>query len=137
MRMLEAQRQLFEDTKAILKNAGLRNGLVSDKKSGVPFYPARKANATKITVDTFVTYDCYYVAEAGVADKEPHSQIISASIDVFTKLDRTSKSIMDLLQKIEDAAFALNYKLEMKTTDSFDKNNEIEHLSYDITKRLS
>lgn len=133
MRMVEAERQLYADVRQILQEAGLKNGLGADK-DGILFYPARKKKVA--SEDTFVTYEAYYVTEAGSADGEPHSQIGSVAIDIFTKDDRTSSAVMDLIQRIEGAAFSHGYRMEMKSMDSYDQSNEIEHLSYDIKKRL-
>lgn len=135
MRTVDAQKRLYADTKAILEGAGLKNGLGADR-DGILFYPARKKSSALPEEDTFVTYECYYVTEAGSADGEPHSQIVSASIDIFTKDDRTSSGVTSIVSAIEDSAFAKGYRMEVKSTDSYDESNEIEHLSYDIKKRL-
>jgi hypothetical protein len=134
MKVIEAQKILYDDIKSILESAGLKNGLGADK-TGILFYPARKETTLPIG-DTFLTYEVYYIQEAGRADEKPESQLGTIAIDVFTKKDRTSSQIMDMLSKIEDEAIKRGYRLEVKQTDSYDSDNQLAHLSYDLKKRI-
>lgn len=134
MKVIEAQKILYDDIKSILESAGLKNGLGADK-TGVLFYPARKETTLPIG-DTFLTYEVYNIQEAGRADEKPESQLGAIAIDVFTKKDRTSSQIMDMLSKIEDEAIKKGYRLEVKQTDSYDSDNQLMHLSYDLKKRI-
>lgn len=43
---------------------------------------------------------------------------------------------MDLISKIEDEAIKKGYRLEVKQTDSYDSDNQLMHLSYDLKKRI-
>lgn len=134
MKVIEVQKILYDDIKGILESAGLKNGLGADK-TGILFYPARK-ETTLPTGDTFLTYEVYYIQEAGRADEKPESQLGTIAIDVFTKKDRTSSQIMDMLSRIEDEAMKRGYRLEVKQTDSYDSDNQLAHLSYDLKKRI-
>ena len=134
MKVIEAQKILYDDIKRILESAGLKNGLGADK-TGILFYPARKETTLPIG-DTFLTYEVYYIQEAGRADEKAESQLGTIAVDVFTKKDRTSSQIMDLLSKIEDEAIKKGYRLEVKQTDSYDSDNQLMHLSYDLKKRI-
>lgn len=134
MKVIEAQKILYDDIKSILESAGLKNGLGAGK-TGILFYPARKETTLPIG-DTFLTYEVYYIQEAGRADEKPESQLGTIAIDVFTKKDRTSSQIMDMLSKIEDEAIKRGYRLEVKQTDSYDSDNQLAHLSYDLKKRI-
>lgn len=134
MKVIEAQKILYDDIKSILESAGLKNVLGADK-TGILFYPARKETTLPIG-DTFLTYEVYYIQEAGRADEKPESQLGTIAIDVFTKKDRTSSQIMDMLSKIEDEAIKRGYRLEVKQTDSYDSDNQLAHLSYDLKKRI-
>lgn len=134
MKVIEAQKILYDDIKSILESTGLKNGLGADK-TGILFYPARKETTLPIG-DTFLTYEVYYIQEAGRADEKPESQLGTIAIDVFTKKDRTSSQIMDMLSKIEDEAIKRGYRLEVKQTDSYDSDNQLAHLSYDLKKRI-
>lgn len=134
MKVIEAQKILYDDIKSILESVGLKNGLGADK-TGILFYPARKETTLPIG-DTFLTYEVYYIQEAGRADEKPESQLGTIAIDVFTKKDRTSSQIMDMLSKIEDEAIKRGYRLEVKQTDSYDSDNQLAHLSYDLKKRI-
>ena len=134
MKVIEAQKILYDDIKRILESAGLKNGLGADK-TGILFYSARKETTLPIG-DTFLTYEVYYIQEAGRADEKAESQLGTIAVDVFTKKDRTSSQIMDLLSKIEDEAIKKGYRLEVKQTDSYDSDNQLMHLSYDLKKRI-
>lgn len=134
MKVIEAQKILYKDIKNILESAGLKNGLGADK-TGILFYPARK-ETTIPSGDTFLTYEIYYIQEAGRADEKAESQLGTIAVDVFTKKDRTSSQIMDLISKIEDEAIKKGYRLEVKQTDSYDSDNQLMHLSYDLKKRI-
>lgn len=83
MKVIEAQKILYEDIKNILESAGLKNGLGADK-TGILFYPARK-ETTIPSGDTFLTYEIYYIQEAGRADEKAESQLGTIAVDVFTK----------------------------------------------------
>lgn len=134
MTTIQAQKILFNDVKSILEAAGLKNGLGADK-DGILYYSARKDSVIP-NADTFVTYEVYSIQAAGKADDKTFSQIGTIAIDVFTKKDRTSSSIMDMLLAIEQAALTKGYEMEIKASDSYDSINQLTHLSYDITKRL-
>lgn len=134
MNLITAQSILFNDIKAILEGAGLKNGLGADK-SGVLYYQAHKQSVVP-NADTFVVYDLYLTQPLGRADEKVLSYDSAIAVDVYTKLDRTSKVILDLLCSIEIEAHKMGYDMEFRAQDSFDNDNQLNHLSYDLHKRL-
>lgn len=134
MTLIKAQSILFQDIKTILEGAGLQNGLGANK-SGVLYYQAQKLSVVPVA-DTFVTYELYLTQPLGKADYRIYSYDSAVAIDVYTKLDRTSKTILDLLNRIETEALKLGYEMEYKAADSFDQDKQLTHLSYDLTKRI-
>jgi hypothetical protein len=141
MKLAHAIEISYQETKEIMIEAGLVIGETLHEAeinatSTVIAWDVKVKSSAGSMNETYLTYNLISVDQLAGADNKVKMRMVYVALDIFTRKNKGSKQITELIQKLEDASLEKGWQFELADVTDYDMESKLYHLSFELTKKL-
>lgn len=138
MNNIQARKLASTEIKTILEDCGTLSGisLTTEKimsTNKILFWRAGITNEIAFEKDTYIIYTITSSDIATIADNRTKTRDVMVALDIYTNKDLNTKSIVDLVSKIEDKLVEYGWEV-IYEEEILDNDNKTYHIPLTISK---
>lgn len=140
MNNTQARRSASLEIKSILEKCGTSSGVSLDEEriknsNKVLFWRAGISSSAALEKSTYIIYTIISSDISTIADNRTKTREVVIELDIYTNKDLNTKSIVELVSKIEDMLIENSWQVEYEE-ELFDNDNKIYHIPLTISKNF-